>query len=79
MKLPPIREPWPETAAEWQRYAFCSQLDADHRRLEELEARIAFRREITSMLMGASVVLGPMLAVAGAYLMVWWLWALVTP
>lgn len=75
--VPRMREPWPDTAEQWQLYALCSQLDADHRRIEERAARAEFRREITSMLKGAGTVLGIMAAVAVAYVACWWLWALV--
>lgn len=73
--LPPIREPWPETASEWEMQALCSQLRSDHRR----DIRQNHRREMQAMLKAGGVVIGCMLAMAAAYVGAWWLWALVTP
>jgi fatty acid desaturase len=69
---------WAEepTPREWQFYAVCSQLRADQRRLERAQERREFWRVVRCDLAAA---VGIMLAVAVAYVGIWWLWALVTP
>jgi hypothetical protein len=77
--VPRMREPWPDTAEQWQLYALCSQLDADHRRQAERTIWRQHRQEIAAMLKAGGVVIGCLLVMGVAYLGVWWLWALVTP
>jgi hypothetical protein len=77
--VPRMREPWPDTAEQWQLYALCSQLRADHRRETERAIRRNHRREMQAMLKAGGVVIGCMLAMGAAYVGAWWLWALVTP
>jgi hypothetical protein len=79
VKLPPIREPWPETAEQWYACATVMQLRSDHRRQTERTIWRQHRQEIAAMLKAGGVVIGCLLAMGVAYLGVWWLWALVTP
>lgn len=73
---PPIREPWPQTASEWEMHALCSQLRADHRRQEAWEERQEFRREIAAMLKGAGTVLGCLVVMALCWALAWGMAAL---
>lgn len=75
--VPRMREPWPDTAEQWQLYALCSQLDADHRRIQARAERAGHRREMAAMLRAGGTTIGLLLTLAAAYLMVWWMWALV--
>lgn len=72
---PQLRDPWPETAREWELYALCSQLDADYRRMQARAAREGHRREMAAMAKAGGVVIGCLLTMALAYVLIWGLWA----
>lgn len=73
--LPPIREPWPETAEQWYACATVMQLRSDHRRETERAIRRNHRREMQAMLKAGGVVIGCLLAMAAFWLVAWGLWA----
>lgn len=79
MKTPRLRDPWPATVEEYQMYAVCSQLRADHRRQMERTIRQQHRREMAAMLRAGGTTIALLVTLAVAYLMVWGLWAVVTP
>lgn len=74
-RMPRLAEPWPGTVAEWEMYAVCSQLRADHRRQTEQTIRRQHRQEIAAMLKAGGVVIGCLLAMATFWLVAWGLWA----
>jgi hypothetical protein len=79
MITPKLSEPWPETAEQWQLYATISQWQSDQRRQMTRAIRREHRREMVAMLRAGGTTIGLLLTLAVAYLMVWWMWALVTP
>ena len=77
MRTPRLREPWPETAEQWQLFALCSQLEADRRRMQARAARQGHRREMVAMAKAGGVIIGCLLTMTVAYVMIWWLSVLV--